>query len=133
MRSVCVNRRVVLVLGLVLALGACAGGGGAGGAGRGSSTRLTEADIENDQSLDLYSIIQRRRPQWLRVRGAVTTSGPVTIAVIVDGTRQQGGVDLLRSMRGGEVQEVSFMSASDATTRYGTDMTGGAIMVVTKH
>ncbi len=133
MRSVSVNRRVVLVLGLVLALGACAGGGGAGGAGRGSSTRLTEADIENDQSLDLYSIIQRRRPQWLRVRGAVTTSGPVTIAVIIDGTRQQGSVDLLRSMRGGEVQEVRFMSASDATTRYGTDMTGGAIVIVTKH
>jgi hypothetical protein len=94
---------------------------------------LTEADIESDQSLDLYSIIQRHRPQWLRVRGAVTTSGPVTIAVIIDGTRQQGGVDVLRSLRGSEVQEVSFMNARDATTRYGTDMTGGAIVVVTRH
>lgn len=133
MRSVCGRRGLVLALGLILALGGCATGGGGGGSGRGSANRLTEADIEADQSLDVYSIIQRRRPQWLRVRGAITTSGPVSIAVIIDGTRQQGGVDILRSLRGGEVQELRYMSASDATTRFGTDMTGGAILVVTKH
>jgi hypothetical protein len=132
MRSVWFGRRVVLALGLVVALGACASGG-SGGSRRGSSTRMTSEDFENDVSLDLYSIIQRRRPQWLQVRGALSTSGPTTISVIIDGQRQQGGPEYLRSIRGSDVQEVSFMNARDATTRYGTNNTGGAIVVVTKH
>jgi len=132
MGSVWTKRRVVLAVGMIVALGACASGG-TGGARRGSATRLTAEEIENDVSLDLYTIIQRQRPQWLQVRGGVTTSGPVTIAVIVDGQRQQGGTDYLRSLRGSDVEEVSFMNARDATTRYGTNMTGGAIVVVTKH
>lgn len=133
MRSVWMKRRIVFAAGLFLALGACATSGAGGGTSRGSSTRLTEADIASDQSLDLYTIIQRRRPQWLQVRGGVTTSGPVTIAVILDGQRQQGGLDYLRSIRGSDVEEVRYMNARDATTRYGTNMTGGAIVVVTKH
>jgi hypothetical protein len=132
MRSVWFGRRVVLALGLVVALGACASGG-SGGSRRGSSTRMTSEDFENDVSLDLYSIIQRRRPQGLQVRGALSTSGPTTISVIIDGQRQQGGPEYLRSIRGSDVQEVSFMNARDATTRYGTNNTGGAIVVVTKH
>jgi hypothetical protein len=132
MGSVCVRRRAALALALSLALGACASGGG-GSSRRGSSTRLTEADFASDVSLDLYSIIERHRPQWFQVRGTASTQGPATIAVILDGTRQQGSVEILRSMRGGDVQEVSFMNARDATTRYGTNMTAGAIVVVTKH
>jgi hypothetical protein len=130
----CVKRRLVLALGLFLALGGCASGGTGGGAGGGSSTRLTAADIETDLSLDLYTIIQRRRPQWLQVRGGgFSTSGPATISVIIDGTRQQGSVEVLRSVRGGDVEEVTYMNARDATTRYGTDNAAGAIVVTLKH
>ncbi len=77
--------------------------------------------------LDLYTAVSRLRPQWLRpgTRGQLPE-------VIVDGTRRQGGADVLRSMRANEVGELEFMSAADATTRYGTGFTAGAILVSTK-
>jgi hypothetical protein len=52
--------------------------------------------------------------------------------VIVDGTRQQVGLSILRSIRTFELQGLRYMSASDATTRYGTGFDGGAILVTTK-
>jgi len=123
-----------MALGMVVALAACASGGGtSGGAPRSSSTRLIAADFDSDVGLDVYAIVQRYRPRWLQVRGGTTAQGPARIAVIIDGTRQQGSVEILRSIRGSEVDEIRYLNARDATTRYGTDMTGGAIEVITKH
>jgi hypothetical protein len=118
---------------MIVAVAACASGSGSGGTRRSSSTRLVAADFENDVGLDVYSIIQRHRPQWLQVRGGTTAQGPARIAIIIDGTRQQGSVEILRSIRGSEVDELRFLNSRDATTRYGTDMTAGAIEVDTKH
>ncbi len=126
--------QVLSALAMLMALGACASGsGGGGGAPRSSSTRLVAADFQNDVGFDVYTIIQRHRPRWLQVRGATTAQGPARISVIIDGTRQQGSVEVLRSIAGSEVDELRFLNARDATTRYGTDMTAGAIEVVTKH
>ena len=47
----------------------------------------------------------------------------------IDGARRSG-VDELRSLRGPDIQQMEFMSASDATTRFGTGHQGGAILVV---
>jgi hypothetical protein len=126
-------RRVPLaLLALSVALGACASGGGGSSPSRSSSARLTAAELEVDASQDLYTVIQRRRPQWLQNRAPSTAQGRQQISVILDGVRQQGSVEVLRSMRAGDVEEVRFLNARDATTRYGTDMTAGAIEVVTK-
>jgi len=134
MPSIPSSRRVVVALGLIVALAACASAGGTStGTPRSSSTRLVAADFDNDVGLDVFMIVQRYRPRWLQVRGATTAQGPAQIAVIIDGTRQQGSVELLRSIRGSEVDEIRYLNARDATTRYGTDMTGGAIEVITKH
>ncbi len=133
MRSIRSRRRVLVALGMIVAVAACASGSGSGGTRRSSSTRLVAADFENDVGLDVYSIIQRHRPQWLQVRGGTTAQGPARIAIIIDGTRQQGSVEILRSIRGSEVDELRFLNSRDATTRYGTDMTAGAIEVDTKH
>lgn len=126
------KRRALLVLGLVLGLGACASSG-AGTARRGSSNRLVAADFEEYASQDILTVIQRMRPTWLRVRGGGTAQGKAVIQVFVDGMQQNGGPDVLRGIRASSVEEVSFMNASDATTRYGTNMAGGAIEVKTKH
>lgn len=127
------SRRVPLVvLAFSVALGACASSGGGSSSSRSSSTRLTAAELEVDASQDLYTVIQRRRPQWLQNRAPATAQGRQQISVILDGVRQQGGPEVLRSMRAGDVEEVRFLNARDATTRYGTDMTAGAIEVVTK-
>lgn len=133
MRSRRSASHVLSALALLVALGACASGSGGGGTPRSSSTRLVAADFENDVTFDAYTIIQRYRPRWLQIRGSTTVNGRVEIAVIIDGTRQQGGVEILRSLRGTDVDEIRYLNARDATTRYGTDMTAGAIEVITKH
>ena len=99
----------------------------------GSSNRLVEADFAEYVSQDILTVIQRLRPQWLRVRGGGTAQGKAVIQIFIDGQRQNGGPDVLRGMSANSVQEVEFMNARDATTRYGTDMAGGAIVVTTKH
>lgn len=119
---------------LSLALGACASGGGSGaGAPRSSSSSISAEELQADASMDLFSLVQRRRPQWLTNRAPTTAQGRQQISVILDGVKQQGSVEILRSMRAGDVEEVRFLNARDATTRYGTDMMAGAIEVITKH
>ena len=122
-------RRLFAFTALALTLAGCAAGGGgtAGGARRGSSTRLVEADLSGVSTLDLYDAISRLRPTWLRPQSRGTLP-----MVVVDGTTQAGGVDALRTMRVTDVSEIQYMNASDATTRYGTGYTAGAIIITTR-
>jgi hypothetical protein len=122
--------RTVALL-VVLAVAGCASGGG-GAATRGSANRITAEEMAEHASLDLYAVVQRLRPRWLQVRGATSVQGRAAIAVILDGVRQQGSIELLRGLRASDIREVRFLGARDATTRYGTDMTAGAIEVFTK-
>lgn len=134
MRAVSPKVLVPLSLALVVGLGACASSGtGTGTAPRGSSTRIVASDFEEMASEDVYTIVQRMRPRWLQVRGGTTAQGRALTAIFIDGVRQSGSVEILRGLRGSDVEEVRYMNARDATTRWGTDMMGGAIEVFTKH
>lgn len=130
-------RKPMSKLAPALALAALLGGCASSGAPAGSSTSgnpnlITEEQITELESLDVYAIVQRLRPRWLQVRGMSSVQGPAQIAIIVDSVRQPGSVEVLRSMRGLDVRELRFLNARDATTRYGTDMTAGAIEVFTR-
>jgi hypothetical protein len=123
----------ILIVAACLALSACASGGPSDTVPRrGSSDRITADELQQSAGQDLYTVVQRLRPQWLVIRGGVTAQGRATIAVILDGVRQLGSVEVLRSMKAADTQELRFVNARDATTRYGTDMTAGAIEVLTK-
>jgi hypothetical protein len=120
-------RFLVVMSALTFALIGCAsGGGGSDGTPRGNSNRIVESELATLETQDAYTAIQRLRPQWLRSRSG---AAPV---VIMDGTRQQVGLSILRSIRTSELQELRYLSASDATTRYGTGFDGGAILLTTK-
>lgn len=128
MRVLPMKRLVLTLFALSLGVAGCASGsGGGGGAPRGSSTRIVADELATVSQLDLYGAIQRLRPAWLRpgTRGQLPE-------VIVDGSPQAGGAEGLRSFRAGDVGQVEYMSASDATTRYGTGYTAGAILVTTR-
>jgi len=123
----------ILLVASCLALAACASGGTNDSAPRrGSSNQITGQELQDAVGQDLLTVVQRLRPQWLVVRGGVTAQGRTSIAVILDGVRQQGGVEILRTMKASDIQEMRFMNARDATTRYGTGMGAGAIEVITK-
>ena len=115
---------------LVLSVGltGCASGGG-----QGPSTRvpvdpnqITEAELEPLYQMTAFEAVQRLRPRWFQTRtGAFPT-------VHVDGSIRSGGTDILQSLRTSDVQEMSYMNAADATTRFGTNYFSGLILVTTK-
>ena len=93
------------------------------------STVLTEAEITRAGARTAYETIERLRPWYLsltRTRGA---SGGR--AVYVDGMRL-GGLDALHGIPSASVREIRTLDAREATTRFGTGPSAGAIVVVTR-
>jgi len=121
-------------LAAAVAAAACASGGGGpqGTPRRGSGDVLTAAEMETWGAQDLYVVVQRLRPRWLQVREAVTTQGHIPMSIILDGTRQEGSVELLRNFRASDVEEIRFMNSRDATTQYGLAMMSGALVITTR-
>jgi hypothetical protein len=78
---------------------------------------------------NLYDVVERLRPRWLQIRGVTSAQGPAPIVVIHDNVRI-GGTEALRNLRPESVQEVRFVSANDATTRWGIGFGSGAIEVI---
>ena len=124
---------------LVLVLAGCGAAGTASGGGSSNlitSELLREADAEG---LNVYQIIQRNRPRWLRAGRGDTTFGNVAggaassdfARVVLDGV-PYGDISDLRNLDTASVESIEFMSASDATTRLGTGYVGGAILVQTR-
>ena len=70
---------------------------------------------------------------FLRTRGATSLQDltPVQAVVYLDGVRY-GKLESLRTLNIDEIREIEFISAGDATTRYGTDHLGGAILIRTR-
>jgi hypothetical protein len=122
-----------LMLLVAAALGACAPAGETASSPRSHANRLTIEDIERNQYLSAYDMIQALRPNWLRGRGQQSFMNPTAgqVMVYVDGSRM-GGPDTLRQLRADDVQEVQFLSPNEAGSRFGLDHTGGAILVVTR-
>ena len=128
MRLASLARGWVPVALLVLAGGGCASGGGSGSE-RADPDVITLEELEADPTRDLLTTVERLRPRWMRPRTSRTFVSETRVSVIIDGVRQQGGLDALRHYLASQALELRYMSAADATTRFGVDMAGGAIVV----
>ena len=112
-------------------------------AGRGHASQqpvdlIVIAEIERQPTRfnTAYDIVHALRPTMLTSRGA--TGGPRSrlpvwesnagIKVYLDGLRY-GGVESLASIPASTVREIRWLSAMDATTRFGTGNAAGAIVV----
>jgi len=115
----------------LMAAAACASTGDGQGTRRDSNV-ITQDELTPHHEISAFQAIRRLRPNWLQVRGATRLSGAqrASIQVHVDGMHR-GSVEELRSIRAEYVVEIRYMSASEATTRYGTGYTGGLILVTT--
>lgn len=139
----------VTVVGVVL--GACASGGSSSAstsgatttpAGpRGSANVIVESEIAATGLQTIYEVVERLRPNMLRTRGQVgrvsgasaTEAGASSssIKVYLNGT-QIGDLTALRNIQASSVKRVEYLGASDATTRFGTGVDAGAILVTSK-
>jgi hypothetical protein len=121
-----------LALGTILtgALACASSGAVTGGTGP-----ITRAELEDHSMLrDAYEVVQRLRPSWLRSRGrsSIQSSTAHLAVVYVDNIRM-GGPSSLRVVSVDAIEEIRYLGASEATTRYGTGHAGGVILVLTRN
>lgn len=151
----------VAALSLLVVATACGGGtrsvGSQQGMPRGDRYVITAAEIEASKSNNLYDAVAKLRPDFLRQRGnslaAVGGSGssrgegPGEAATSSKGTAVASaqvpvrvyqndmrllGTDDLRQIPMSTVVEVRYIPGPQAGVRYGTDHTGGVILVKTR-
>lgn len=113
----------------------CVAGGAGGGVASSNRDLITSEELRSYEGTydNLYRLIQARRSSWLRPRATASfsSSEPELPRVVLDGS-PYGEVGALRSVSLSDAQEVRFLDSRDATTRFGTGYTGGAILVTTR-
>jgi hypothetical protein len=125
-----------VVLGVLLGTAACASSGGGGGSGSNPDEITREDILANPSYTNAFDLISSIRSRWLRAsrgQGASFSSGGATQEPIVmlDGVRY-GEIGSLRMINLNLVIRMRYLSATDATTLYGTGYVGGAIQVFTR-
>lgn len=112
--------RLIFFMVAILILIGCTSSGGTKTSSK-SSQRITEEEITQASAGTAYEAVQRLRPMWLMgSRGDFPQ-------VYVDNLPSS-----LETIMANEVREIEFLNAGDATTRFGTGHTGGAIIVKRK-
>lgn len=139
-RSLAMKARTVLLLALPLLCGACATAGaearpGSGSASaaerpRASSRAITREEILDSRLSDVYALVRRLRPNWLRRRGPDVPAAAQDLVVYVD-TSRRGFTDAMRGMSASSVFEIRYVDPIAAKTRYGPGHEQGVIVVVT--
>jgi|SRR5881296_1272442 len=133
-------RHALLISGIAIA-SACksAGGGSAGTEARPATYQdrnlILQEELQRTSASNMFDAIRVLRPQWLRERPMITggrSSGQGSLLVYLDGS-QFGDPTSLRQISVSIVQEVRFLSASEAQARYGTQGLQGVIVVTTRH
>lgn len=121
-------KRITFVLSSVVLLGACATGGTLGG----DPNVLTQEQIASIEASDLYEVVQRLRPLWLRSR-ARRFDGTNPVVVYRDNVRL-GSVAQLRDLSPDLAEWLSYLDASTASASLpglGSTLVEGAIVVHT--
>ena len=98
---------------------------------RSSRNVITAEEIAEVDALTAYEAVERLKPAFLR-RGRVNMQDDTrTYPIVYLDAMRFGGIDDLRRIRTADVYRIEYLSGSDATTRFGTGHTGGALLVTT--
>ena len=130
------SRRVLATVMTVLA--ACASGGGGASAAKQNPNLISTEEIVASSASNAYEVIQRLRPSFLRTRGAVHgTPGATNAMEMVDlvvylNENRLGGSDQLRQISTNDIREIRYFNSSEATTKWGTGHSAGAIQIVSR-
>ena len=89
--------------------------------------RIGVEDFARFENYTAFQLIRQVRPGWLRSR-----SRTYEVKVYLDEVPVADGVRRLQSLEVRDLLEIRHLSAADATTRFGTDHTDGAILVTTR-
>ena len=123
-------RASIIVL-CALFAAACSSTGGGGGSG--NPDLITLEQIEALPEGTAFSVVQRYRSSWLRARTQATFGNPTPAyaEVFLDEMRF-GDINSLGRINSSSIESIEYISATDATTRYGTGYMGGIIRINTR-
>ena len=93
----------------------------------GSLHRLDGADVASSVG-SAYEVVRNLRPLWLAGRGSSGTLSQVRVYI---DNAHAGGPDELKRLPAAQVAELTYLSAREATLRFGEGHGAGAILVRT--
>jgi len=101
-------------------------------AGRGNAILIVRAELEEIGGRSLWDAVRLLRGRWLQPqRNSSFIAGPAYARVVVDGI-VRGDLGELRGFDVDDIETMRYVSAPDATTKYGTGYLGGVIEVSTR-
>lgn len=95
---------------------------------------ISQEEIAESGATNLYEVVQRLRPGWLRGAGASNISGGGTGYVVYQNNTPMGGLDALRQMAPGYAESLRFLEGTEASNvlpGLGSRRVAGAIVVTT--
>ena len=91
---------------------------------------ITSQELAESQANNLYDVVQRLHPEWLRGRNAASISGAGAVDVqIYYDTQRAGGTEVLRQMAPNSVVSMHYYSASESQARFGNGNLNGVIQL----
>ena len=78
---------------------------------------------------DVFSLVERLRPSWLRTRGTGSAVMGTAEVVAYVNDAKRGNAESLRAVPLAGVLEVRHLNGTDATQRFGLNHENGAILV----
>jgi hypothetical protein len=99
---------------------------------RSSQNLITSEEVAKSAASNAYDVVQKLRPQWLRVKSmsvsSIASGGSDAPSVFLNDVRY-GDITSLRSIDITSLRQLQFLTAAEATTRWGTGYPAGAILV----
>ncbi len=130
-------RRASLIVVTLLVAAACASSGSRASV---SSSVITASDLETVPFTNALEVLERHNSVefrggeiYLRGRGQDTFENPASALVVVDAARLGGSVEpVLEGIATERIDRIEIMRPAEATTRFGMDGQGGAVVIRTK-
>lgn len=124
--------RPFFVLTLAAAL-ACASSGTAGTTVRREPNLITEQEIAASNESNVFDVVNRLRPMFLKTRGrsTINAGGSEYASVFLDG-QYYGELGSLRNIVASQIHEIRYLNGPDAVSRYGMRYGSGAVDVRSK-
>jgi hypothetical protein len=124
--------RPFFVLTLAAALG-CASSGTAGTTVRREPNLITEQEIAASNESNVFDVVNRLRPMFLKTRGrsTINAGGSEYASVFLDG-QYYGELGSLRNIVASQIHEIRYLNGPDAVSKYGMRYGSGAVDVRSK-
>jgi hypothetical protein len=120
-----------LLIAAIAVSGCASAGTPSGGSDR---NRITTEQLARIPAANAYEAIRTLQPQWLDSRGVISadpSARPTTAIVFIDGTRA-GDLEYLRGVPINTLSEIRYLTAGEASTRYGLGLDRGVIELISK-